>query len=71
MSRVGFDPMAPVFEWAKTVHALERMATVTGCTDILSEIKCNNEKRKHCYVFPRVFAQKSYRSCSLCEIFFR
>jgi hypothetical protein len=25
---VGFNPMTPVFEWAKTVHALERAATV-------------------------------------------
>jgi hypothetical protein len=30
MSRVGFEPMIPVFEWAKTVHGLERAATVVG-----------------------------------------
>jgi hypothetical protein len=28
MPRVGFKPTIPVFEWAKTVHALDRVATV-------------------------------------------
>jgi hypothetical protein len=28
--RVGFEPMIPVFKWAKTVHALDRAATVIG-----------------------------------------
>jgi hypothetical protein len=28
MPRVGFEPMIPVFEWAKKVHALNRAATV-------------------------------------------
>jgi hypothetical protein len=28
MPRVGFEPMIPVFERAKAVHALERAATV-------------------------------------------
>jgi hypothetical protein len=31
MPRVGFEPMAPVFERAKTVHELYRVATVIGC----------------------------------------
>jgi hypothetical protein len=31
MSRVGFEPTVSVFEWAKTVHALDRAATVIGC----------------------------------------
>jgi hypothetical protein len=30
MSRVGFKPMIPVLEQAKTVHALDRVATVIG-----------------------------------------
>jgi hypothetical protein len=30
MPRVGFEPMIPVFERAKTVHALDRAATVIG-----------------------------------------
>jgi hypothetical protein len=27
---VGFEPTTPDFEWAKTIHALHRAATVTG-----------------------------------------
>jgi hypothetical protein len=30
MSPVGFEPMIQVFELAKTFHALDRTATVTG-----------------------------------------
>jgi hypothetical protein len=30
MPRVGFEPTIPVFELAKTVHALDRAATVIG-----------------------------------------
>jgi hypothetical protein len=30
MTWVGFEPTIPVFEGAKTVHALDRAATVTG-----------------------------------------
>jgi hypothetical protein len=30
MPGVGFKPTTPVFEWAKTVHALDRAATVFG-----------------------------------------
>jgi hypothetical protein len=30
MLRVGLEPSISVFEWANTVHALVRMATVTG-----------------------------------------
>jgi hypothetical protein len=30
MPRVGFEPMTPVFEQVKTVHAIDRAATVTG-----------------------------------------
>jgi hypothetical protein len=30
MPRVGFEPMIHVFEQAKTVHALDREATVIG-----------------------------------------
>jgi hypothetical protein len=30
MPQVGFKPMIPVFERAKTVHALDRVATVIG-----------------------------------------
>jgi hypothetical protein len=34
MPRVGFEPTIPVFERAKTVHALDRADTVIGKTDI-------------------------------------
>jgi hypothetical protein len=30
MPRMGFEPTIPVFERAKTVHALDRAATVFG-----------------------------------------
>jgi hypothetical protein len=30
MSRVGFEPMTPVFERAKTLHALDSAAIVIG-----------------------------------------
>jgi hypothetical protein len=36
MLRVGFEPTIPVFEGAKTVHALDRAAVVIGlqtCTN--------------------------------------
>jgi hypothetical protein len=35
MSVVGFEPTIPVFERTKTVHALDRAATVIG-----SGVKC-------------------------------
>jgi hypothetical protein len=34
MHRVGVEPKIPVFEQAKTVHALDRGATVIGCRRI-------------------------------------
>jgi hypothetical protein len=34
MSRVGFEPTIPVFERAKTVHALDRAATMIGYTSL-------------------------------------
>jgi hypothetical protein len=30
MTWVGFEPMIPAFERAKTIHALERAATLIG-----------------------------------------
>jgi hypothetical protein len=32
MPEVGFEPTIPVFEQAKTVHALDRAVTVIGST---------------------------------------
>jgi hypothetical protein len=28
MPRIGFEPTTPVFEWAKTLHALDHTVTV-------------------------------------------
>jgi hypothetical protein len=33
MPRVGFEHTTPAFERAKTVHVLDRAATVIGCDD--------------------------------------
>jgi hypothetical protein len=41
MRRVGFEPMIPVFEWVKTIHALDRAATVIGNIQYLI---CNNTR---------------------------
>jgi hypothetical protein len=35
MPRVGFQPTIPTFEQAKTVHALDREATVIGFCQVL------------------------------------
>jgi hypothetical protein len=35
MPRVGFEPTVPVFEREKTVHALERAATINSLLGIL------------------------------------
>jgi hypothetical protein len=42
MPRVGFEPTIPVFERAKTVHALDRAATVRGSGSVIPlEMKSN------------------------------
>jgi hypothetical protein len=42
MPWVGLEPTIPASERAKTVHALDRSATVTGlCRDILPEFYCD------------------------------
>jgi hypothetical protein len=38
MPEVGFEPMIPVFERAKTVHALDCAATVIGIIYHTSEV---------------------------------
>jgi hypothetical protein len=35
MPQVGYEPMIPVFERAKTVHTLDRAATLIGSVDLL------------------------------------
>jgi hypothetical protein len=38
MPWVGFEPMIPAFELEKTVHALDRAATVIGFQDIYTSL---------------------------------
>jgi hypothetical protein len=42
MPRLGFDPTIPVFERAKTVHALDRAATVIGDIKNMQTCKCDS-----------------------------
>jgi hypothetical protein len=44
MAQVGFEPMFLVFEGAKTVHALDRAATV------ISSGECNTYNVIYCYI---------------------
>jgi hypothetical protein len=37
MPRVGSEPTTPVFERARTVHALDRAATVIGLQEVHSQ----------------------------------
>jgi hypothetical protein len=39
MPRVGFEPTIPVFERAKTVHALRRVAPVIGTSETTARIQ--------------------------------
>jgi hypothetical protein len=51
MPRVGLEPTIPVFERAKTVHALDRAAIVIGIkfnTHINVKIKLSLCLIKHC-----------------------
>jgi hypothetical protein len=43
MPQVGFEPMIPVFEQAKIVHALDRAAMVIGF-EINTDPKINNRQ---------------------------
>jgi hypothetical protein len=42
MPFVGFEPMIPASERAKTVHALDRSATVTGRPLLVPQLKRSN-----------------------------
>jgi hypothetical protein len=42
--QVELEPTIPVFEWAKTVHALDRADTVIGKVKITIPIKCTLSK---------------------------
>jgi hypothetical protein len=48
MHLAGFQPTIPVFKRAKTFHALDRAATVTGpLLTYLHKHKAKNEKIQH------------------------
>jgi hypothetical protein len=49
MPRVDFEPMIPVSERAKMVHALDRGATVIGVFHTLdfNKTRCVNVLRRH------------------------
>jgi hypothetical protein len=50
MPRVGFEPTIPAFERAKTVHALDRAATVIGCvteTPAFLFVSTTNRTQQH------------------------
>jgi hypothetical protein len=49
MPRVGSEPTIPVSERAKTVHALDRAATVTGLCSLFNDEKC--QQMFTCYLF--------------------
>jgi hypothetical protein len=38
MSRVGYEPAIPVFDWTKTVHALDCEATLIGVVNDLEDL---------------------------------
>jgi hypothetical protein len=46
MPRVGFEPTIPAFEWAKTVHALDRAAIVIGPDSILLTLKATADSAR-------------------------
>jgi hypothetical protein len=56
MTQVRFEPMIPVFEQVKTVHALDRAATVIGIIYTERTKLMHNAKIKSAYlsVSPRV-----------------
>jgi hypothetical protein len=55
MPRVGFKPTIPAFERAKTVHALDRAATVIGGSRIIR--RKNREKYQNYFL---LFLQKQF-----------
>jgi hypothetical protein len=58
MPREGFKPTTPVFERAKTVHALERAATVMGSLVHIAKINYRNVNMLRSVVSKIVFLGK-------------
>jgi hypothetical protein len=58
MPQVGFEPTIPVFERAKTVHALERAATVIGiCSTYMPYICIMQTMKSDPYALPQTEEQ--------------
>jgi hypothetical protein len=63
MLSVGFEPTIPTFERAKTVHALDRAAPVTGSTNhyplqfISTSFSCFLAILSHFSLYCGIFAQ--------------
>jgi hypothetical protein len=45
MPQAGFEPKIPVFERGKTVHALDRAATVIGTTQPKGQLQSKHKQR--------------------------
>jgi hypothetical protein len=79
MPRVGFEPTIPVFEWAKTVHAIDRAATVISFPWCLPVLYFSLLKRIFTFLFcyeinpmqsvgfevPTAVVMKSYIFCDI------
>jgi hypothetical protein len=48
MPRVGFEPTIPMFELARTVHALDRAATVIGL-EVSNHLECTASRKTSHY----------------------
>jgi hypothetical protein len=66
MPRVEFEPTIPVFERAKTVHALDRAATMIGTNKLWSMLMSNLAHCLRVYVTECNDGGKIYNS-SLCR----
>jgi hypothetical protein len=63
---MGFDLTTPVFERAKTVHALDRAATVIGAISSTYTVNKNYSQMKY-----ETSARKAFRFESLCTEIWR
>jgi hypothetical protein len=72
MPQMGFEPTIAAFEWAKTVHALGRGATVIGSFTKLTgriclrskqtglECHCTRPKKKHFFISLNIASLSAY-----------
>jgi hypothetical protein len=55
MPRVGFEPSIAVFDWAKTIHAVDGGATVIDSSDNIQDRKNIREKTSEVNIRPVEF----------------